>query len=340
MKNYILKDENAVYYECGYSCDNEIFLKLGSESFFITDGRYTLDAKENIKNAVVIEAKDLIKEARKLLRKSRIKKLFFDPKEFNKKEIDEIEKSGVFLKEAPNFSWKKRVVKTEEEIKNIKKSVKENNQAFERFKDYLLKEGVGKSEKRIHFEAVAILSSFGQRDLSFDPIFAINENAAKPHAHPSSKKLKNNDLILFDAGVKYKRYCSDRTRTAYFDKNLNFGYLQKFSKRKIQKAYDTVLKAHDEAIKRARAGMKAKDIDKIARDIIDKSEFKGFFVHSLGHGVGLDIHEMPFISQRSETVIEENMVFTIEPGIYIPDEFGIRIEDMVVIKNGRAEILE
>ena len=339
MDCYILKDENAVYYECGYSCDNEIFLKIYDEAYFITDSRYTVDAKENIKDAEIIESKELIKEARKILRKKRVKKLWFDPKEFNLKDIEELRKSGVFLKEAHNFSWEKRAIKSEEEIEYIKKSVDINKKAFEKFSKFLHDKGVGKTEKRLHFEAVAILSDFGERDLSFDPIFAINENAAKPHAVASEKVLKKGDLILFDAGVKYKRYCSDRTRTSQFDNNINFEYCQKFKNLKIQKAYDLVLKAHDEAIKKARVGMRAKDIDKIAREIIDNSEFKGCFVHSLGHGVGLDIHEMPFISSKSDTIIEESMIFTIEPGIYIPGEFGIRIEDMVVMKDGRAELI-
>jgi len=339
MQNYILKDENSVYYECDYSCDNELFLKLGDEAFFLTDARYTLEAKEKIKNALVIESKDLIKDARKILRKKRIKKLFFDPKEFSKKEIDSIEKSGVFLKEALNFSWKKRAIKSDKEIELIKKSVDINKRSFEEFANYLKKSAEGKSEKFLHFQAVSILTSFGERELSFDPIFAINENAAKPHAKPTKKVLKKGDLILFDAGIKYKRYCSDRTRTSFFSEDLNFDYNQRFKNSKIQKAYDLVLKAKDEATKKIRSGMRAYEIDKIARDIIDKGGFGEYFVHSLGHGVGLDIHEMPFISSKSNSVIEDNMVFTIEPGIYIPGEFGIRIEDMVVIKNGRAEIL-
>ena len=148
-----------------------------------------------------------------------------------------------------------------------------------------------------------------------------------------------NDLILLDAGVKYKRYCSDRTRTAFFKKDFKFNKKQQFAKKKIQKAYDTILKAQETAIKKARSGMKAKEIDKIAREIIEKNGFGKYFVHSTGHGVGLDIHEMPYISPKSETIIEDGMVFTIEPGIYLKGDFGIRIEDMVVMHKGKAHIL-
>ena len=109
--------------------------------------------------------------------------------------------------------------------------------------------------------------------------------------------------------------------------------------KEIQKIYDIVRKSNETTIKKIRTGMKASDIDKIARDIIDKKGYGKYFSHSTGHGVGLDIHEYPFISSKSNMQIEENMVFTVEPGIYLDNKFGIRIEEMVVIKNGKAEIL-
>ncbi len=337
--NYILKDENSVYYECGFSCDNELFLKLGSEAFFITDARYTTEAKEKVKGAEVIEARDLAKAARKILRRSGVRRIAYDPKEFSCADFEALAKNlDLQFVKRPNFSWKKRIFKSEAEIELITTSVRLNAEAFAQFAIFL-QMAEGKSEAELAFEAKRFLTRSGHYDLSFEPIFAINENGAKPHAIPSDKLLKRGDLILFDAGIKYERYCSDRTRTSFFGEALNFEKNQKFSNAKIQRAYDLVRKAQEAAIEGARSGMKAKEIDKIARDIIDASEFKGAFVHSLGHGVGLDIHEMPFINSRSETLIEDGMVFTIEPGIYIPGEFGIRIEDMVVMREGRAEVL-
>jgi len=184
------------------------------------------------------------------------------------------------------------------------------------------------------------MSQSGKLDLSFDPIIAINENAAKPHALPTSKKLKKDDLILVDAGVKYKRYCSDRTcvTSANFEK-LSFKREQKFRNKKHQKIYDLVYKAQLNAIENARVGMKACSIDALTRDVIEKAGYGKYFIHSTGHGVGLDIHEFPNINSKSDVIIEDNMVFTIEPGIYLPKEFGVRIEDTVVMKNGKAVIL-
>ena len=199
---------------------------------------------------------------------------------------------------------------------------------FKEFKKYLDKDGILKDELYLNYIANGIMSQNGKYKLSFDPITAIDKNSAKPHAQPLKTKLKSNSLFLMDAGVKYKRYCSDRTVTYINQKD-----------RLQQKVYDIVLKAQQKAIEKARVGMKASQIDKIARNVIEKAGYGKYFIHSTGHGVGLDIHEYPIISSKSDTTIEENMVFTIEPGIYLENKFGIRIEDTVAMQNGRAVIL-
>ena len=332
--DYILNKENEIYYECNWSSDNAIFLCLKGDKFIITDGRYILDAKENAK-AEVIEAKDLIKKAKEIILKYRPKKLKIDPLSWNKKEYNELSKVAV-LNNEPFFSFKKRVVKTPKEIEIIKKAAKKGAKAFDEFAKVI---ETGINEYELSFRFKEKLTKRGKRNISFEPIIAINENAAKPHATLSNKKLKKGDLLLLDAGIKYKRYCSDRTRTIFIGENISMSKNQKFPK-KIQKIYDVVLRAQEAAIKAARVGIKAKELDKIARDIITKAGFRKYFVHSLGHGVGLDIHEFPFINSKNETILKEGMVFTIEPGIYIPGEFGIRIEDMVAIDyNGKVEIL-
>lgn len=340
MMNYIIKDENALYYECGFSSDNALFLKLGSESFFITDSRYTVEAQESVKGAMVIINGNLYAEARELIKKSKIKKLSYDPKEWNIFAFELLKKDlKTKFKAVPNLSHLKRVVKSSEELLLLKKAAALGAKAFDEFSTLIKKHGFKQDENMLTFMGKAMLSQKGKYELSFDPITAINENAAKPHALPTTKKLKKHDLLLVDAGLKYKRYCSDRTRTVSASKDFEFGYEQKFKKKKIQKAYDLVLKAHDNAIAKARSGMKAKKIDAFTRDIIEKGGMAKYYIHSTGHGVGLDIHEMPYISAKSEMKVEDGMVYTIEPGIYIPGEFGIRIEDMVTMENGRAVVL-
>ena len=338
--NYILKDENAIYYECAYSTDNSLFLKLGNEAFFITDSRYKLDAQENVKNATIMIDRDLYGLANKLIKTSKIKKLRYDPKEWDIFSLEMLKKGlKTNFKAVPDFSHKKRIIKSSEEIITLKKAAMLGAAAFDELAKTIHEHGFKQSEYMLTFMAKAMLSQKGNYELSFDPIVAVNGNAAKPHALPTAKKLKKQDLLLVDAGLKYKRYCSDRTRTVSAGKNFEFTIEQTFKKKKIQKAYDTVLKAHDNAIEKARSGMKAKKIDALTRDIITKAGYGEYYVHSTGHGVGLDIHEMPYITSKSDTIVEDGMVYTIEPGIYIPGEFGIRIEDMVAMVGGRAVVL-
>jgi len=338
--NYMLKDENAIYYECGYSCDNALYLSLGSEAFFITDSRYAVEAQQSVKDANVVIEADLYGSAVKLLQKAKVKKVVFDPKEWTVASFEKVSsKSKITFKPELDFSHKKRIIKSDEELKILAKAAKLGAKAFNALAKEFDKNGFGENEYTLTYTAKSVLSSFGKYPLSFYPIVAVNANAAKPHAMPTKKKLKKGDLLLVDAGLKYKRYCSDRTRTVEVGKGFKFDTKQIFKRKKIQKAYDTVLKAHDHAINKARSGMKAKKVDSLTRDIIVKAGFGEYYVHSTGHGVGLDIHEMPYISTRSDTIIEDGMVYTIEPGIYIPGEFGIRIEDMVAMVDGKAVVL-
>ncbi len=340
MKNYILRDENAVYFECGYSCDNVIFLSLDGDNYFITDGRYEIEAKLQAKNCEVVITNDLIKDAKNILKKSKVKKLHFDPNDFTLFTYEKLKDDlKVTFVQKPNFSKTKRIIKTDEEIELIKKAMELGREGFKRFGRYIEKKGMGKNEKYLYFKAKEFMSNKGELDLSFEPIVALNQNSAKPHALPTSKKLKKGDLLLVDAGVKYKRYCSDRTCTSYVGSGFDFKRKQKFKTKEQQKVYDIVLKAQTTAINKARSGMKASAVDKIARNIISKAGYGKYFVHSTGHGVGLDIHEYPNINGRNDMILEDNMVFTVEPGIYLGEKFGVRIEDTVVMKSGRAVIL-
>ncbi len=338
--NYILKNENAIYYECGYSCDNALYIKLGAEAFFLTDSRYKIEAERSVVDAEVIIELDLYKKANAIIKESKIKKLNYDPKEWSLFAFDKLtDKLNIKLKPKPDMSHKKRIKKSFEEIETLTIASQLGADAFDFFADMIRSDGFKIDEYSLTYMAKTALSEYGKYELSFDPIVAVNANAAKPHATPTTDILHKKDLLLVDAGLKYKRYCSDRTRTVYANKNFSFDTEQRFKDKKIQKAYDTVLKAHDNAIEKARTGMKAKEVDALTRNIIDKAGFGKYFVHSTGHGVGLDIHEMPYISSKSDTIIEDGMVYTIEPGIYIPDEFGIRIEDMVAMIDGRAVVL-
>ena len=372
---FITQDESAQYFEVGYSCDNAILLRLGSEKIFITDGRYTTEARENLAQGVeLVQSNSLLESAIEILSNNAIKSLSFDSLQLSVQAFHTLQNKlpKLELKAKPNFHQLLRIRKSNEEISLIKESQRLNKQAYKTFSRLIdeILNGKNESYKTLFFKdtsnannnskiterelftlAKMALEHSGKYDLSFVPILAINENAAKPHALPSDKELKNGDLLLFDAGIKYKRYCSDMTRTARADFTndmvasatkdaLNgFDKQQFFDDKKLQKIYDTVLKAQEFCIENLRAGMSGKQVDALARGVIEKEGFGEYFSHSTGHGIGLDIHEQPFISARSETIIEDGMVFSIEPGIYIPQYYGVRIEDLVVVKNGRAWVL-
>ena len=335
MDNFILNKENEIYYECGYSCDNVIFLSINGEKYFITDGRYTTDAKENSK-AEVVTSSNLLKTAKEILLKRRVKRIIIDPLNWDYNSFIELQKV-VSLQKVKNYSHKKREIKTEKELEIIKEAVKKGAESFENFKNSIK---IDLDEFELSYRFKEKLTNRGRNELSFEPIIAINENSAKPHAIVSNKKLKKDDLLLLDAGLKYKRYCSDRTRTIAINDEISMSKIQKFKDREKQKIYDIVLKAQEKAIKSIKVGMKINELDKIAREIITNAGYGKYFVHSLGHGVGLDIHEWPYVNSKNETIIKPGMVFTIEPGIYLPNKFGVRIEDMISINyDEKVEVL-
>lgn len=185
----------------------------------------------------------------------------------------------------------------------------------------------GMTERELAFRLECELRAGGRFDLSFPVIIAFGENSAHPHHEPTERALAVGDNILVDCGVKFQHYCSDMTRNFVFR-----GASEEFHKK-----YDELLAAQKDAFKKYLLGAKVSEIEESVRMALGLD--REFFPHSLGHGVGLEIHESPHISQKSEHVLQENEVVTCEPGIYFPGRFGIRIEDLLVIRKDHAELL-
>lgn len=344
MANFILQDENAVYYECGYSCDNEIFINAGDERFFITDARYGIEAKSCLKNTHLIVAQgSLIKEARLLFRKLGIDKIKVNPADFSYQDLQELSRDMHFkLDFAPNFSQIKRIIKNADEIAILKKAAKLGAKGFDKIAKKLakiIKNGDKISERELNFLSAQVLQKNGELGLSFAPITAFNASGAKAHALPTSAVAKKGDLFLLDAGIKYRRYCSDRTRTLELSSKMQMSKDQKFKDSKKNEIYHIVLDAQKAALNAIKPGVLARDVDVAAREVIARAGYAQHFFHSTGHGVGLDIHELPRISKLSKDVLQEGMVFSVEPGIYLEGEFGVRIEDVVVVTKNGYEIL-
>jgi Xaa-Pro dipeptidase len=218
-----------------------------------------------------------------------------------------------------------RKIKEESELKNLREAAKI---ASDSFQDFIktLKEGMTESELAANI--VYAMMKNGASGESFKTIVAFGKNSAMPHYMPGNAKLKKNDFVLMDYGALYNRYCSDTTRTVVFGR----------ADEKQRDMYETVKLAQQESKDALKAGINGKDIDMIARKIIDE-KYPGRFIHSLGHGVGLDVHDHPALSPTLDFMLKANMVITDEPGVYIPGFGGVRIEDDLIIKkNGHEEI--
>ena len=179
----------------------------------------------------------------------------------------------------------------------------------------------GVTEKEIGLCLDYYMLRNGAEGLSFDTIALTGANTSLPHGVPGESVVKDGDFVLMDYGATYDGYHSDMTRTVCVGKPTE----------KMEQVYNTVLEAQLKSLEFIKAGVSGSDADKVARDIITKAGYGKMFGHSLGHGVGMEIHETPNASPSSKHIFEENMIVTVEPGIYIPDEFGVRIEDFVIV---------
>ncbi|QUW22709.1 aminopeptidase P family protein [Sporosarcina sp. Marseille-Q4063] len=219
-----------------------------------------------------------------------------------------------------------RVIKNEEELANLRIAAE--------LADYAIEVGCreiaeGKTELEILMAIEFEMKKKGVQKMSFETMVLSGPKTASPHGVPGDRKIEQGDFILFDLGVVYNGYCSDITRTVAFGEPTA-------AKREI---YETVKKAEQAAVDLVRPGVKAKEIDKAARNIIDDAGFGEYFTHRIGHGLGISVHEYPSITGANEMKLEEGMVFTIEPGIYKSDVTGVRIEDDVVVTADGVEVL-
>ncbi|PTK49703.1 peptidase M24 family protein [Staphylococcus haemolyticus] len=219
-----------------------------------------------------------------------------------------------------------RNIKNESEIENIREAAKLADKCIEIGTEFL-KVGVTEREVVNHIENE--IKKFGVSEMSFDTMVLFGDHAASPHGTPGERKLVKDEYVLFDLGVIYNHYCSDMTRT------VKFGTPSE----EAQTIYNIVLEAETNAIEAIKAGVALQEIDKIARDIISDAGYGDYFPHRLGHGLGLEEHEYQDVSSTNSNLLEAGMVITIEPGIYVPNVAGVRIEDDILVTENGYEIL-
>ncbi len=218
-----------------------------------------------------------------------------------------------------------RISKDEAELEKLRKAAQLADYAIQVGCDAIA-EGVTEMEVLNTIESAIKAKGYA---MSFDTMVLAGEKAASPHGTPGNRKIKKGDLILFDLGVIYEGYCSDITRTVAFGQPND----------EQIKIYNAVRRANESAIEAVKPGVRAMDLDKIARDVITDAGYGQYFTHRLGHGLGISVHEFPSINGANEFVLNEGTVFTIEPGIYKTDIAGVRIEDDVVVTNDGVEVL-
>lgn len=219
-----------------------------------------------------------------------------------------------------------RVIKSDEEINKIKKASEITLQAFEHIVQYIKPY---QTEIDIKNELETYMFRSGANGLAFETIVASGPNTSKPHSIPSERQIQENDIILLDFGASYEGYCTDMTRTIFIG-NVS---------EDIKEKYNIVLEAQKKVLDCINQYVNIQDIDRMVRTYFLQNKLEDKFVHSLGHGIGIEAHEVPSINGRGEYILKKNMVLAIEPGIYFENEYGIRIEDTIVVKEDGIEVL-
>ena len=318
-----------VSYLTGFRGSSAYLIITKNNSYFITDGRYKEEAEKEVeKEFKILIHKGLIETLKKEKFMRYIKRIGFEKEVLPYGLYKNFEKeTGKKLIPCDDIIKKIRKYKSEEEIEKIKEAQRINEKIFNKIIEIIKPGKITEAELAAEIE-YRIKKSGGEP--AFPTIVATGENSALPHAKPSKKIIKNNKPLKIDMGVKYKGWCSDMTRTIWIGNKVS---------KEFEKIYQIVLDANNKAIDFLKTNIPAKDVDKIARDYIEEKGYGKYFSHGLGHGIGVEVHEAPALSFLSKDIIEEGMVFTIEPGIYLSNHFGVRIEDMVYIKNSEKKLI-
>ena len=322
----LVTNETNVYYFSGIRNSEGKILLFKDEVYLLVDFRYSETARNNCKSCKVFEFRNLREDIKELMTKHGAKALYIENEDVTLSAYNsyveyfsqfgiEIMNENALSKAITNL----RLIKSEEEIEYIAEAQRITEKAYTDVLNFL-KPGV--TERKVALELEYLMKQYGASHVSFDLITITGKKTSLPHGVPSDGIIAEGDFFTMDIGALYNGYHSDMTRTVAVKSCSDY-------QREI---YNIVYKAQTTALEAVKAGVKAFDIDKIARDIITEAGYGKEFGHSTGHGVGLYIHEEPYLSTRGEAILSENMVITVEPGIYLEGKFGVRIEDMVLVK--------
>ncbi len=323
-----------IRYLCGFTGSAGLLLVEHSGSVFFTDVRYDTQAHEEVKGAKVVIARKAVLPslgeffgARR--KRARAWTMGIEAEHFTvaeKKRLIQLKPAGVRLKDAPSMVERARMVKDHDELNRIRAAVDLGAKLFDRALE-VIRPGVKETEVAGEMEYAA--RQGGAEEMSFPTIVASGARSALPHGRASDQPIASGGFVVCDFGVILSGYCSDQTRTIWV------GRVQEDARR----AYDAVREAQQAAIDAVRPGIAVGEIDTAARNVLHKAGLGRYFTHSTGHGVGLEIHETPRVADGQREILQPGMVITIEPGVYFPGKWGVRIEDMVAVTAGGCEVM-
>lgn len=317
VEGLLIENPVDIYYLTGIELSKGMLIILQKSVCLFVDGRYFEFATKHCPFSVEMMNVDNMKA---YLNATRC--LGFDSESTTIERKAELNKIHTIWKEIPGLLRQSRAIKDREELKKLRISAAFLWEGFQ-FIQKRLKVGVTEKEIAVAFEIFCLKN--GAERLSFDPIIAFGKNTAFPHYHPRDHQLQKNDIVLCDIGVVVERYHSDMTRTFFYGHKGNSRLIELSS---------VVKKAQLAALRECRSGVKVGELDKIATAIIKGAGYERFLAHALGHGIGLEIHEYPrikYLGKDNDVILQEGMVITIEPGVYIPRVGGVRHEDTVII---------
>lgn len=324
----LLTDETQRMYFTGFKSSFGYVIVTKTKTAFFTDKRYAYAAENNLKvKGIEVFVFSGLDEIKKYLTELGIKTIGIDYTLTTVDEFKSLKALGFKFKDVSEKLNKLFAVKNPEEIKLIKKACFIAEKSFYEILPFVKK---GITEKQLANELEYAMLKNGAEKTSFDTIVAFGANSAVPHHETGDTVLTENQPVLIDFGCKVGGYCSDCTRTFFFGEPTE----------EFVNAYEATLKANIEAENKVTCGMTCKQADAVARDVLGSYGLADAFTHSLGHGIGINIHEYPYLSpKRGDAVLKNKMVFSIEPGVYFDGKFGIRIEDTVTLSGGKIKRL-
>ncbi len=325
-----LKHVANVRYLCGFAGDTGLMVITQKEACLIVDSRFHTQAKKEAKGVRKILAKMRPVMELKEMKQLKIKNMRFgyDPDSFTVTDLNAIRANlpDALLIETPDAVGNLTIIKEKYEIEMIEKSIQIAETALERIFGYIRP---GLREIEVAAELEYQMRMLGAEGPAFDTIVASGHRSALPHGLASTRKIARNDFVTIDYGASYKGYISDITRTFVVGK----------ANARQKKIYNIVLKANKAGIRKVKPGIGAAAVDAAARNVIKKAGYGRYFGHGLGHGIGIYVHVGPRLGPRTKDTLKKGMVLTIEPGIYIPDWGGVRIEDDVLVTKTGCKVL-